>query len=137
MADRAFTIDIVTPERVVLSDRATSLVAPGVLGSFGVLANHAPLLTQLETGELRYRRETGEEIRMAVSGGFFQVFGNQVTVLADTAERAEEIDLDRARVSLERARAEIRQATGFVDDAKRQELENALRRAENRVRVRS
>ncbi len=135
MADRTLSLDIVTPERVVLSDQATSVVAPGVMGSFGVLYNHAPLLTELETGELRYRRPSGEEVHMAVSGGFFQVFENEITVLAETAERSEEIDVDRARAALDRARDEIRQAAGIADDAKRQELEANVRRAANRVRL--
>lgn len=131
MADRTFTVDIVTPDRVVLSDRAVSLVAPGVCGSFGVLPNHAPLLSELEVGELRYRRENGEEIRLAVSGGFLQIFNNQITVLADTAEREAEIDLERARRALERARHELSEAREMNRDL----AEKNVQRAQNRVRV--
>lgn len=130
MADRSFTVDIVTPDRVVLSDRAVSLVAPGVCGSFGVLPNHAPLLSELEVGELRYRKENGHEIRLAVSGGFLQVFNNQITVLADTAEKSDEIDPDRARRALERARRQLSEAEAMNTDAQKE-----LQRAQNRLRI--
>lgn len=135
MADRSFTVDIVTPDRVVLSDTASALVAPGVLGSFGVLVNHAPMLAELAIGELRYRRESGQEIFLAVGGGFLQVFNNEITVLADTAERAEEIDVERARVALEAARVQQREATGAFDDDRQQLAELAAERAQNRIRV--
>ena|SRR5438876_1136964 len=135
MADRSFTVDIVTPDRVVLSDEAVSLTAPGALGSFGVLYNHAPLLSELATGELRYRRDGGEEIRLAVSGGFLQVFENQITVLADTAEKAEEIDVDRARLALEEAReqqAELRGGERALAVARQERNRNRLRVAGDR-----
>lgn len=130
-----FTVDIVTPEKVVVSEPATSLVAPGVMGSFGVLPNHAPLLTELEIGELRYRRPGGEEVRMAIGGGFLQIFNNSVTVLADSAERAEEIDVDRARRSRDAAREQVRVVQGTFDAAAIQEAEGAFNRAANRIRV--
>ncbi|MFN3648800.1 MAG: F0F1 ATP synthase subunit epsilon [Armatimonadota bacterium] len=135
MAARTFTVDIVTPDRVVLSEEATSLVAPGINGSFGILPNHAPFLSELEPGELRFRRDGGHEARLAIGGGFLQVFNNQVTVLADTAERAEEIDLERARRAIERARQEIREATASYDDEAREQAEQTLARAQNRIRV--
>jgi F-type H+-transporting ATPase subunit epsilon len=134
MADRTFNVDIVTPERVVVHDEATSLVAPGVQGSFGILPNHAPLLSELAVGELRYRRNSGQEQRLAIGGGFLQVFNNQVTVLADTAERAEEIDTERARRALERYRAETQEVTSLADE-RRVLAEGGLERARNRLRV--
>jgi F-type H+-transporting ATPase subunit epsilon len=132
MAERTFTVDIVTPERVVLRDTARSLQAPGVEGSFGILAGHAPMMSELGVGELYYRKESGQEVRMAISGGFLQVFSNQVTVLADTAERSEEIDLERARRALNEAREG--QAIGS-DSARRIEADAAAERARNRIRV--
>jgi F-type H+-transporting ATPase subunit epsilon len=134
MADRTFTVDIVTPERVVVHDEATSLVAPGVVGSFGILPNHAPLLSELAIGELRYRRNSGQEQRLAIGGGFLQVFNNQVTVLADTAERAEEINTERARRALERYRGEAQEVTSLADE-RRLLAEAAVERARNRLRV--
>lgn len=130
-----FNVEIVTPERVVLRDEVTSLVAPGVLGSFGVLANHAPLLAELTPGELRFRKNSAEEVRMSIGGGFLQVFNNQVTVLADSAEKPEDINIDRARASLARAREELIRAQAALDDLGQSEAQRAVERAQNRIRV--
>ncbi len=125
-------LDVVTPERILLSEPVTHVRAPGITGSFGILNNHAPLVTELGVGELRYRSQRGDEHRMAVSGGFLQVSENHVTVLADTAERAEEIDVDRARRALERARTE-RASAGEPHQAT--DAQAAADRALNRLRV--
>jgi F-type H+-transporting ATPase subunit epsilon len=135
MAARSFSVDIVTPDRMVLSDQAVSLVATGVEGSFGILVNHAPMLAELAPGELHYRREASNEtVRLAVGGGFLQVTDNKVSVLADTAERAGEIDVDRARRAREAARARLSQVQGFDDEA-RALVETELARATARIRV--
>src|SRR3989304_3131665 len=89
-------LDIVTAERVVFSQEVDSVVAPGIEGELGILPHHAPLLTALKMGELRIRSD-GEVIHMAIGGGFLEVMPDKVVVLADTAERAEEIDLARAQ----------------------------------------
>ncbi|MBI3909927.1 MAG: F0F1 ATP synthase subunit epsilon [Armatimonadetes bacterium] len=130
-----FTVDIVAPDRVVLHEEATSLVAPGALGSLGVLPNHAPLLAELGIGEVRLRNIDGEEHRVAIQGGFLQVGGNQVTILADAAERAEDIDVARARLACAEAEEAYRRASATFDEAQRDEAEAALRRARNRLRV--
>lgn len=135
MAERSFVIDVVTPDRVVAHDQAISLVAPGVEGSFGILPNHSPFLSELEPGELTYRRDGGNEVRMAVSGGFLQVFENEVTVLADAAERAEEIDVDRARAALERAREAHREASAAGELDLQEEARAEEARALNRIRI--
>jgi F-type H+-transporting ATPase subunit epsilon len=135
MADRSFTVDIVAPDRVVLSDEAVSLRAPGIEGSFGILPNHAPMLAELTPGELDYRRANGQEVRLAVASGFLQVFNNQVTVLADAAERVEEIDVERARRALEAAKAEVRAAQATYDADRIAAAENAVERASNRIRT--
>jgi F-type H+-transporting ATPase subunit epsilon len=120
---------------MVLSDQAVSLVATGVEGSFGILVNHAPMLAELAPGELHYRREASNEtVRLAVGGGFLQVTDNKVSVLADTAERASEIDVDRARRSREAARTRLSQVQGFDDEARAQ-VETELARATARLRV--
>ena len=100
----AFALEIVTPERVVYSGQVTSLQAPGTEGSFGVMAGHMPLLASLDIGVLRFADEGGEGVQMAVSGGFAEVGRERVTVLAETAESAEEIDVQRAESSRQRAR---------------------------------
>ena len=124
-------LDIVTAERLVSSDEADVVVIPGILGELGVLPLHAPLLTVLKPGEIRVVRDD-EESFIAVSGGFVEVLGNKVTILADTAERAEEIDSQRTEEAFKRAQKEIVSATSDVD------LERAmasLRRSQARMKV--
>ncbi|MBM3456925.1 MAG: F0F1 ATP synthase subunit epsilon [Armatimonadetes bacterium] len=127
-----FTVDVVTPERVVLSEPATALVAPGSRGSFGVWSHHAPFMSELTPGELRITVEAGPELKMAVTGGFVQIFENKVTILADAAEKAEEIDAGRAREALVRAQDELRAAQ---DAMTRLAAEEAAARARARLRV--
>ena len=105
----AFALEVVTPERVAYSGQVTSLQAPGSEGSFGVLAGHIPLLTGLQTGRLRFVEEDGSEVQMAISGGFVEVGREQVAVLAETAERIEEIDVERAESSRQRAEERLTQ----------------------------
>ncbi|MFL2540899.1 MAG: F0F1 ATP synthase subunit epsilon [Candidatus Latescibacterota bacterium] len=128
-----FALEIVTPEKTVYSGQVNSLQAPGSEGSFGIMAGHMQLLTSLQIGALSFAEEGGGEARMAVSGGFAEVGRERVTILAETAERAEEIDVERAQSSRQRAeeRLEDRQKTGV--DVVRAQV--ALSRALNRLRV--
>lgn len=103
---------IVTAERIVYSDEVDIVVAPGSEGQLGILPQHAPLMTMLQPGELIVRKG-GEEDCMFVSGGFMEVRDNKVVILADTAERAEDIDTERAQQA--RTRAENRMATATAD----------------------
>ena len=96
-------LDIVTAERVVYSDEVDVVIAPGIEGQLGILPHHTPLMTTLQAGELVVRKG-GEEHSMVVSGGFLEVRPDRVIVLADTAERSEEIDLARAEEAKQRAR---------------------------------
>ena len=125
-------IDIVTAERVVYSEEVDMIIAPGVEGQLGILPHHAPLMTTLQAGELRVRRG-GEEDSLAISGGFLEVRPDRVIVLADTAERAEEIDVSRAEAAKQRAEQRLadRHAPG-LDDAR---CETALSRAIARLTV--
>ncbi len=104
MADR-LTLEITTPMRLVVSEAVDEVVAPGILGYFGVLPGHAPFLTTLGIGEVMYRSGR-EEQHLAIAGGFAEVRNDKVIILADTAERTEEID--RARAERARERAERR-----------------------------
>ncbi len=106
----ALTLDIVTPERRVLSVTCDEVRAPGAGGGFGVRLNHEPFMTALEAGMLVYV-EGGREHRYAIGGGFFQVADNRVIVLADTAEAAADIDVDRARRAFEEAQNRLLQLT--------------------------
>lgn len=124
-------LDIVTAERLVSSDQVDVLVAPGGDGELAILPHHAPLLTTLKPGEMRVVKD-GEESYIAVSGGFLEMIGNTVTVLADTAERAEEIDVERSEEALRRARERISEAPAEAD------LERAMatiRRSQARLMV--
>lgn len=125
-------LDIVTAEQVVYAEDVDVVVAPGVEGQLGILPHHAPLMTTLKAGELRIKKG-GEEVSMAISGGFLEVRPDGVVVLADTAERAEEIDIARAEEAKRRAQEQLaeKQAPG-VDEAR---VEASLRRALIRIRV--
>ena len=124
-------LDVVSAERIVYSDDVDIVMAPGVQGQLGVLPNHVPLMTTLDVGELRVRKD-GEEFPVAISGGFLEVRPDRVIVLADAAERAEEIDLARAEEAKQRAQEQISHSTAEVDAA---QAEAALRRAMMRLRV--
>ncbi len=124
-------LDIVTAERVVYSDEVDVIVAPGVEGQLGILPHHAPLMTTLQAGELLVRKG-GEEVSMAISGGFLEVRPDRVIVLADTAERDDEIDLARAEAAKRRAEERLSQRAPNVDVAG---AEAALRRALARLKV--
>ena len=129
----AFALEVVTPERVAYSGQVASLQAPGSEGSFGVLAGHIPLLTSLQIGRLRFVEEDGNEVQMAISGGFVEVGREQVAVLAETAERVEEIDLARAEAARQRAEERLARAREERVDVARAEA--ALARAVNRIRI--
>lgn len=104
-------LEVVTPERMVLEEDADIVVARGAEGDIGVLHGHEPLITPLETGELMYRTG-GEDHHLAISGGFLEVRPDKVVVLADVAERSEEIDRDRAERARERAEAALSEHRG-------------------------
>lgn len=125
-------LDIVTAEREVYAGDVDVVIAPGVEGQLGILPHHAPLMTTLQAGELRVRKG-GEEVSMAISGGFIEVRPDKVVVLADTAERAEEIDVARAEEAKQRARERLseKQVAG-ADEAR---VEASLRRALIRLKV--
>jgi F-type H+-transporting ATPase subunit epsilon len=132
---RTFRLQIVTPERVLIDGPVTSVIAPGSEGQFGVLAGHAPFVTELGIGELRYRDAAGVEWLMAVHGGFFQVSHDEATVLTDAAERPEEIDVDRARYAVDRAREAQRALAMRYSAEEEARARSALQRAIIRLRV--
>jgi F-type H+-transporting ATPase subunit epsilon len=126
------TVDIVTAERVVYSASDVSeIVAPGVDGEFAVLPQHAAFISTLAAGELRIIRGTEEEA-MAITGGFFEVRNDRVVVLADAAERVEEIDIARAEAARQRAQDLLREKVELAELAQTQA---ALQRALVRLRV--
>ena len=129
----SYQLEIVTPSGTVYSGSVESLQAPGSLGSFGVLARHAPMISGVATGRLAFREAgVGGTRVMACSGGFVEVLGDRVTVLAEAAEFGEEIDLQRAEAARDRARKRLSQERGGVDRAR---AETALARALARIRI--
>ena len=124
-----FMLRVVSPEGNVLKEEVEFVVLPGEAGEIGILPNHAPLIAALDSGVIRYTMQ-GLTKRMAISGGFFEVVENKATVLADTAEPGEMIDLDRANAAKERAENRLQVRTSDID-IRRAEL--ALRRAIARI----
>lgn len=124
-------LDIVTAEGAVYSEDVDVVIAPGVEGQLGILPHHTPLMTILEVGELVVRKGA-EEFSLAISGGFLEVRPDRVIVLADAAERAEEIDLARAEEAKRRAEEQLGRPTPEVDLA---QAEAALRRSLTRLKV--
>ncbi len=102
-------LEIVTPERLVVNDTAEYIEIPGKTGYLGVLPGHAPLITELAVGEISYNN-AGKTKRLAVAWGFAEVLQNKVTILAETAEKAEEIDTARAEAAKQKAEAELQKA---------------------------
>jgi len=125
-------LEVVTPERTVLSDEAESVIVPGFDGYIGFMQNHAPLVAGLTVGIVQFGPEHGEKRRIAVSGGFVEVADNRVTILADTAELDNEIDVGRAQAARERAERRLREQSENIDRAR---AEAALQRALNRLRA--
>ena len=131
--DKKFTLEILTPGRIVYSGDATYLRAPGIEGSFGVLANHIAFLTALDIGEIEVEIG-GKRHLFATSGGFAEVLNNTVSILAETAEAAEEIDIERAKQAKERAEKRLREHSADINVAR---ARIALTRALTRLRVAS
>jgi F-type H+-transporting ATPase subunit epsilon len=123
-------LEIVTPERLVVNDTAEYIEIPGKTGYLGVLPGHAPLITELAVGEISYTN-AGKTKRLAVAWGFVEVLQNKVTILAETAEKAEEIDTARAEAARKKAEAELQKAG--VDGDK--DAQAALDRANARLGV--
>jgi F-type H+-transporting ATPase subunit epsilon len=130
MAD-TFQLEIVTPEKMVVRDNAEEAQIPATTGYIGVLPGHAPLITELGAGEISYR-SGGQVHRFATAWGFAEVLPNKVTVLAETVEPANEIDVARARQDLTKAEDALKQAQSEEEVTK--DL-GRVRRAEARIEV--
>jgi F-type H+-transporting ATPase subunit epsilon len=130
MADKLI-LEVITPEKLALRETVDEVVVPGLGGELGILPDHAPLISQLQTGVLSFRRGNDRR-QMHVSGGFVEVLPDKVSVLADVAERAEEIDLARAQRARERAESLIN-SRGETADFQGAELK--LKRALVRIQL--
>jgi F-type H+-transporting ATPase subunit epsilon len=132
MAEKQLLLEVVTPDRLVLSTEAEVVVCPGVEGQFGVLPGHIPFLSALEIGEMYYK-SAGKTEYLAVSGGFAEVTGEKVTIVAESAEKGREIDVERAKRAQERA--EKRLATAKTEEVDWTRAEAAMRRSLMRMKV--
>ncbi len=119
-------LELVTPARLLVSEEVDEVIAPGYEGEFGVLPDHTPFLAILSIGVLRYRKNS-QEWKIAVGGGFAEVTPDRVVILADVAEKAEEIDVDRARRAHGRAEAALKDLV--MDDAEFNKMNSALQRS--------
>ena len=130
MAD-TFQLEIVTPEKMVVRDVAEECQIPAKNGYIGVLPGHAPLITELGIGEITYRND-GYVHHLCVAWGFAEVLPNKLTILAETAERAEEINVNRAQEAKQRAEERLKSGNPEVDYPR---AEDALQRAQTRLEV--
>ena len=128
-----FQLEIVTPEKKVVETAAEKVQIPGKNGYLGILPGHAPLITELSVGEITYRENSTEQ-KLAVAWGFAEVLPTKVTILAETAERPTEIDVERARKAKERAEQRLASGDTSVDVDR---ALDALHRAETRLEVAS
>ena len=124
-------LEIITAEREVYSDDVDAVTAPGIEGQLGILPHHAPLMTALQPGELMIRKG-GEESYLVVTGGFMEVLGNKVTVLADACEHSDEVDEARAQTAVDRARERLEHRD---TDMQLERAMSSLRRAQVRLDV--
>ena len=128
-----FQLEIVTPEKKVVETTAEEVQIPGKNGYLGILPGHAPLITELAVGEITFRENSTEQ-KLAVAWGFAEILPNKVTILAETAERPSEIDVDRARKAKERAEQRLTNGDTAVDVDR---ALDALHRAQARLDVAS
>ena len=128
------TLEVVTPEKYVVSEEAQIVASPGMFGEFGVLSGHTPFMTALKTGSVRYTDAAGTEHYVFISGGFAEALPDKVTVLAESAERRKDIDLERALAAKQRAEKRL------AEERAREEIDYlrarlALERAILRIRL--
>ena len=126
-------LEIVTPEMSVVSEDVQIVMAPGTLGEFGVLKNHTPFMTTLNLGTVHYKDVNGNERFVFVSGGFAEALPDKVTILAESAERRAEIDLERAKSALKRAEDRLASEDSKATNYERARV--ALQRALHRINL--
>ena len=129
---KTFKLEILTLKRTVYSGMVISMVASGIKGKFGVLVRHAPMISSLETGTLKIREPAGKEVLAFVGKGFLMVEKDHVVILPSQAEMASEIDKERARASMERAKKRLREKSANLDIPR---AEASLARAFTRIKA--
>ncbi|NOY70128.1 MAG: F0F1 ATP synthase subunit epsilon [Deltaproteobacteria bacterium] len=125
-------LEIVTPEKYVVSEDAQIVMAPGELGEFGILSGHTPFLTSLQIGKIRYQDTGGKEQVIFVSGGFAEALPDRITILAESAELQDDIDVERAKSALNRAEKRLSTFESNLDIGR---AKAAMTRAMTRIRM--
>ena len=129
-----FNLSIVTPEKIFYENEIVSLIAPGIDGYLGILTDHAPLITAIIPGKVTIKDESQGELILSVSEGFLEVSANTATLLVDAVEYASDIDTDRAKEALARAKKRLQDAAGSIDLPR---AKRAAERARNRLKISS
>jgi F-type H+-transporting ATPase subunit epsilon len=127
-----FNLSIVTPEKIFYEGEVNSIIIPGSEGYLGALTDHAPLITALVPGKMTIKDKSLKVITLAVSFGFFEISSNHATLLADSVEYAADIDFERAKKAMDRARKRLADKAGNIDIPRAMK---ALQRAQNRLRI--
>ncbi len=130
-----FEVVILSADKKLYSGQSVSIIVPGIAGSFGVLRGHVPMVTALQTGVLVIIDDLGNTKRFAVSGGFIEITAERTLILADSAELAENIDIERARRSHERALERLASANHSENEIKIERARLSMLRALNRMRI--
>jgi len=133
MAEKLF-LEVVTPQKAIVSEEVEIVVAPGSEGEFGALKGHTTFLTSLKVGTLRYKDANGKERYLFINGGFAEVLPDKVTILAESAEYRKDIDVERATKAKERAEKRLTAKTADTDLVR---AEVALKRAVHRLKIKS
>jgi F-type H+-transporting ATPase subunit epsilon len=131
MAEKLF-LEVVTPQKAIVSEEAEIVIAPGSEGEFGALKGHTTVLTSLNVGTLRYKDASGKERYLFINGGFAEVLPDKVTILAESAERRMNIDVERASNAKERAEKRLAAKAADTDLVR---AEAAMRRAVHRLKI--
>ncbi len=134
MSDKTLYLEIVTPSKIIFSGNVNSVTVPGELGSFQVLYNHAPIISNLTIGEIKIKTISGETLHYAANGGFVMVIKNRVTIVSDSLINAKEIDVKKNQEELSKLKEEIKEKrkSGGVET-----LETKIAQLENQIRVAS
>ncbi len=133
MDSKSFSIEIITPKHVIFEGEVVAVFAPGTCGNFEILKNHAPFISSMTIGEIRIRQEDGYDDYYATSGGFVEVHQNKVLILAETCEKASDIDLNKAKEAHEHALKKMEERSSYDPE----QITLAIKRSINRIRIAS
>lgn len=131
---KELSLEVITPAKAAYKGNVLSVTVPGTVGNFQVLYNHAPIMSSLETGRIKIKEVSGNELEFTTSGGTIEVLNNKVIVLAESFESKDEIDLQRAENSLSRAKERLSHKKEQIDTAR---AEASLNRAMNRIKFKN